>query len=99
MRVRTKCSTHSILESPRKKKKANNWDYLIAWERKKGIWGTGVEADIFCYIPSKIFPVGHEVCNPIDFEIVCSCAATSLSGYKVHLRLCQRWLKKRFLFY
>ena len=39
-------------------------------------WGCHV-----CYFPSSTLPVGHEVCNSIDFKIVCSCAVTSLSRY------------------
>lgn len=43
------------MASLRKKKKANNWDYLIAGERRKGKWGTGVEAAIFVIFLAKSF--------------------------------------------
>ena len=53
LRVKTKCS--SLLASLRKRKKANNWDYFIAGEKKKGIWGPGDEAAIFVIFRATFF--------------------------------------------
>lgn len=52
----TKMQHSSLLAFPRKKKKkANNWDYLIAGERQKGIRGTGVDVAIFVIFLAKFF--------------------------------------------
>lgn len=53
----------NLLASLRKMKKANNWDYLIAGGRKKGMWSTGAEAAIFSQL--IFFLQGRKFVTPL----------------------------------
>lgn len=59
----TKNAAFSLLTSLRKKK-ANKWDYLIAGERKKEIWGIGTHVAIFVIFLAKFFLQSMKFATP-----------------------------------